>query len=220
MYASGKSALFSLLLLLLTSTVAYSQRELVFEFCTGVPYNVPLPLTIYQSGQPDISITAHYYSEPFVVPISWVWRIGYWSENCAWEFEANHHKMFLENLPQEVQVFSISHGLNVLTINRAWCLDSYVLRVGAGIGLAHPENVVRGKILAEDRGILGLGYYVGGPAISVSAGKRLTLSGGLFFILEGKLFGSYSYTPIADGNADVVGLTLQATFGLGYRMGL
>lgn len=200
----------------LSLNVTAAQQELSVEFYTGVPYNIPLPLTIHQTGQADISATAHYYSEPFVVPISWVWRISYWSDRRAWELEAVHHKIFLDNKPQEIQEFAISHGLNIITINRAWDMDGYQFRVGAGVAVTHPEVTIRGKTLAEDQGILHLGYYISGPALNVAVGKRIYLVSNLFLAFEAKAFSSYLSIPVEDGTADVYHVAFQASFGLGY----
>ncbi len=206
--------------LILASTVlagtASSQESLVIELATGLPYNVPLPLAIHQAGAPDLRVTAHYSSEPFVVPISWVWRIGYWSGNTGWEFEAIHHKVFLDNRPREIGEFSISHGLNILTVNRAWEIADFLLRVGGGIALTHPENIIRGKTLPEDKGIFGMGYYISGPALNISAGKHFALLGNLTGLLELKAFSSFASIPVVDGDASFYHIAFQLSFGLGY----
>jgi hypothetical protein len=203
-----------------TATAGEQDRTLMLEFFTGVPYNIPLPLVIRQSGQPNIDVIAHYFSEPFVVPISWVWRVGYWSGNSGWEFEAIHHKVFLDDPPQEIQEFSVSHGLNFLLINRVWNLDSYALRVGGGVPLTHPETTVRGKTHPEDEGIFHMGYYVSGPAVAFSAGRLFALLGDLSLDVEAKAFSSFISVPIAEGNAHFSHLSLQFSFGLGYRIPL
>lgn len=203
--------------LLLYAAEADAQQKWSFELCGTMPYNVSLPLVIRQSGQPDIDLTARYRSEPLVTPVCWVWRIGHWSDNRSWELQAIHHKLYLENVPPEVQSFSISHGLNLITINRGWFLSDYVVRVGAGIALAHPrEYQVRGKPFPEDQGIFGMGNYVSGPALIAGGGKQLRLTGGLFFIIEAMAAASYADVPVKDGNAHVYNVVFQINFGLGY----
>ena len=100
-----------------------------------LPYNVPLPLTISQVGEQDISLTAHYRSDPFEIPIYWNWRISYWDDNHAFEIEATHHKIFLKNTTPEIQEFSISHGFNTITFNYAWKDYGFVFRAGFGLVL-------------------------------------------------------------------------------------
>jgi hypothetical protein len=197
---------------------AGAQERWTFELCGTVPYNVPLPLTIRQSGQPDINLTGRYSSKPFVTPVCWVWRIGRWSNQRSWELQAVHQKLYLDNRPPEVGSFSVSHGLNLVTINRGWLLDEYMVRGGAGIVLAHPEGTVRGKSLSEDRGILGMGYYVSGPVVMIGTARRFRLVGELFLDLEVMSALSCSDVPIADGDARVYNLVVQVNFGLGYSV--
>lgn len=207
--------LFSLGLLMFASE-GKAQRQWTFELCGMIPYNLPLPLVIRQSARPDIDLTARYRSEPFITPFCWVWRVSHSSENHLWEFQAIHHKLYLENKPQEVESFSISHGLNLITINRGWQLDNYIVRIGAGVVLAHPESTIRGKPFPENRGIFGMGYYLSGPAVAAGAGKQFHLVDGLFLTFEAMATASYADVPVKDGNARVYNFVLQANFGFGY----
>jgi hypothetical protein len=195
-----------------------AQQQWTFELSGMVPYNVPLPLTIHQAGESDISVTARYFSEPFKTPICWVWQIARWTDQTSWELQAIHHKLYLENNPPEVESFSVSHGLNLVTVNRGWRLGEYVVRGGAGIVLAHPEGSIRGKSFSEDQGILGLGYYVSGPAFVVGGGKRFRLVGDLFRGLEAMSAISYADTPISDGDAHLYNVVFQVNLGLGYSI--
>ena len=204
-----------IIFLYLISGEASAQNKLVFEIGSGIPYNFSLPLTIRQNGERTIKQTAEFDSRPFEIPIFWDWRIGYWSGSNGWELEAIHHKLFLRNKPPEVQQFDISHGINFVIINRCFLKDGFIFKAGAGISLAHPENVVRGKKLDEQRGIFEQGYYISGPALLFSAGKRLYLIEKIFFSVEAKLALSYSNVPVADGTADVYNIAAMITFGIG-----
>ena len=204
-----------IIFLTLISGKTSAQSKLVFEIGTGIPYNFPLPLTIKQNGESTIQQTAEFDSRPFEIPILWDLRISYWSGSNGWELEAIHHKLFLRNKPTEVQQFDISHGINLVIINRCFLKDDFIFKAGAGISLAHPENVVRGKKLDEQRGIFEQGYYVSGPAFLFSAGKRLYLIEKIFFSVEAKLALSYSNVPVADGTADVYNIAAMITFGIG-----
>ncbi len=205
--------------LLACATEGNAQDRWDFEIGITVPDNVPLPLVIRQSGRPDLSLTASYSSRPLEIPVCWIWRISRWSGDAGWELQAVHHKLFLENTPPEVGEFSVSHGLNLITANRSWRLGEFVARIGAGIALSHPENTVRGRRLREDRGIFGMGYYVGGPALTVGVGTSYTLPGNLFFSYEGMMSGSYSNVPVDGGSADVWNVALHANFAVGYSPG-
>ncbi len=214
MRLSGCKFVFILFIFYAAEDLAQSQWS--FELCTGLPFNIPTPLGISQSGQEDIHLTAQYYSEPFVTPYFWIWRISIISGGELWSLEAVHHKIFLRNKPKEVTVFSISHGLNIITLNRGWILNDFILKAGAGIVIAHPENTVRQKELNEDRGIFTWGYYLSGPACNFSLGKNLYLSSWLYVTCEIKLLGSYSYIPAAEGNAKVLNAAAVLSAGIGF----
>lgn len=186
------------------------------EFCTGAPTNVSLPLTVRQRGEPDLRLIARYDSNPSTVPIYWMWRISHWTDSSGLEFEAIHHKIFLANIPPEITFFAVSHGLNLLTLNRAWRMSRYIVRAGIGIGLVHPENTVRGKKLGEDGGILGWGYYVTAPSFLCSVGKETILSDSYFVTTEAIVAGSFSRIDVVDGSADVYNLAVHVVIGLGY----
>ncbi len=192
-----------------------AQNKFVFELATGIPYNFPMPLTIRQAGENNIHLTAQYDSRPFEVPIFWDWRIGYWNNTTGWELEAIHHKLFLNNKPSEIQQFDISHGINLVIINRCFIKDGFILKAGAGISLTHPENIIRSQKLSEDSGIFNQGYYVSGPAVLFSGGKRFYFQENIFVIIESKLALSYSNVPIANGNSDVYNVAVMLTFGIG-----
>jgi hypothetical protein len=195
-----------------------------FEFSGGLPYNFTTPLTIQQANEPTLRINARYRSEPFRSPIYYLWRIGRWQDKRAWELEFVHHKLFLENRPPEVQEFSISHGLNMVLVNRAFekqLLQKYpfILRLGAGIILAHPENTVRGQSLDQEGGLFGWGYYISGPVLNVSLAKRFYLLEKLYINTEFKFNPSVSWVPVANGQATVWNLPVAIAFGMGFDLG-
>ncbi len=196
----------------------FSQQKFNFEFYCGLPLNIPMPLTINQNGERPLSLTARYASLPFNIPIFWIWRLSLYSENNGWEFEAVHHKMFLENKPSEVQQFDISHGLNLIFINRVWQTEEFIFRFGAGVAVAHPENEIRNKKLDEDKGILNLGYYISGPAINLSIGRHIDVTEFFYFSAETRINAAYAVVPIADGDSNVYCLSLQAVFGFGIKI--
>lgn len=183
------------------TSALHSQTRLSFVCGTTVPVNIPMPLAIHQRGEPDIQMTARYASEPFAVPICWIWRIGYWSGRSAWELEAIHQKLVLENTTPEVESFGISHGWNLVTINRAWDLKKFEFRFGCGVVLTHPESVIRGKQFDEAGGIFGLGYFVSGPVVTVGVGTTVTLWGNIFVAVEGKAAFSCARVYVAEGHA-------------------
>lgn len=189
------------------------------ELHFGYANNLPSRLTIKQNGYPDIVLTARYYSEPFISPYYWLWRISYRKdEKQKFEFEAVHHKIYLKNTTSEVEAFGISHGLNLLILNRVHILK-HQFHVNYGIGgvLAHAESTIRGKSLPEKgRGILGMGYYMSGIALNLSAGKYFNLSERFYINTEVRFNPSYTVVPVVDGKAYVWNYAYQAIAGVGY----
>jgi hypothetical protein len=205
-------------MLIIRPSVALAEYS--FEVFMGTQFNLRTPLTIEQKGEEKIEIdSAEYDSEAFTGFNSpyYAWRIGLWDNNRAWEFELVHEKLILKNKPDEVQHFEISHGYNLITINRAWAYPKFIVRVGGGIVLTHPETTVRNK----DKGYhdeFPEGFYVSGPTAQVAVGKRFGLWRGLFGVLETKFTASYAKdVPIADGDADVPNAAFHVLFGLGYE---
>jgi len=186
------------------------------EAFLGSAKSIATPLSILQCGEERISHLARYDTKPFEESPYYAWRISKWSQNRAWEFELVHHKLFLSNPPDEVQSFNISHGYNLITINRAWLRRGFILRVGAGIVAAHPETTVREKRLFWKRGFDN--FYLAGITIQFAAGRKFTIWGKFFGVFEAKFTASYAVVPIQDGNAYVPNVAFHGLFGLGIEL--
>ncbi len=84
---------------------------------TGLQYNVPMPIVIRQTGQPDLRLTARFSTRPFFeVPYYGV-KVGVTRKLWAGELELVHHKLYLDNRPPEVDTFEITHGYNPILLN-------------------------------------------------------------------------------------------------------
>jgi len=196
------------LLVIMTPTDVQSAWTL--EVFGGLPWNMPTPLSIHQCGEERIYLTARYNTKPYERPPYYSLRIAKWTQNHGWELELIHHKLYLSNQPLEVQRFEISHGYNLITINRVLVYRNFIWRKGAGIVIAHPETVIRGKKLPWGKGLNG--FYVSGPVLQVAIEKKLSVWDGLFVALEGKLTASYTVIPIRDGNAYVSNVAVHGLF--------
>jgi hypothetical protein len=198
---------------ILTSSAAQSKWGV--EAFLGDAYCFNTSLTIKQAGYEDIKLSARYATDSFQQPFYYALRLSHWSNKRSWEIEFIHLKIKLKNTTAEVQNFEISHGYNILTINRAWDIRKAIVRVGLGVVIAHPESIIRDKRFPETGGFNG-GYYITGPIIQFGAGKGFRLIGGLFMTLEGKLTAAYAKVPIVDGHAYVPHLGIHGLFGLKY----
>lgn len=182
---------------------------------TGLQYNVPLPLIIRQNGSPDIKLTARYDTKPFAEVPYYDIKLGMARRSWAFELELVHHKLYLVNLPPEVDTFEITHGYNPLLLNcvRDWA--GFELRGGAGVVITHPQTTVRGLRFPETGGVLG--WFVSGPALQVSFGREFGFGPRFFAGLEGKAVGAWARVPIVDGSADVPNVSLHALVSAGWR---
>jgi hypothetical protein len=188
-----------------------------FQLFGGAPYNFNLPLTVHQSGFPDLHVTGNYDSRPFEVPYYYAWRIGAWKETEGWELELVHNKLYLDDKPPEIQEFSISHGYNLFTANRAWERKGFIFRAGLGVVITHPETTIRGRSFPQDGGLSG-GYYLSGPTVQCAAEKRFRLWRWIIGSLEAKLTASYARIPVEGGHADVPNVAIHGLFGLGLEL--
>ncbi len=131
--------------------VAQAQTFTV-EAMGGSAYNFPTPLTVSQSGYPDIRFSAHYDTKPFgpFYPY-YSWRASFWNEDKdqAWEVTQVHHRLFLANNPPEIQFFAIHFGYNLYMAGHAWKRHGFVYHVDGGILICSPENTVRGQKLDD-----------------------------------------------------------------------
>jgi hypothetical protein len=192
-----------------------SGADWAFEFHLGTAYNVPMPLVISQQGQPDINMIAKYRTDAFTPPVYWDWRFSRWKDGKSWEFEAIHHKLYLDNTTTDVSRFGISHGFNFIIINRGYDYNNFRLRVGGGLVFSHPESVVRGLKWGEAGDPLDMGYRLSGPLINFAVAKPIHLTNHLFINIEGRTTMAYSRVPVVNGHADVFNIALQIVAGMG-----
>jgi hypothetical protein len=213
-----KHFIFIVTFILISQTFLFAQSRWTFELHGGEVYNVPMPLTIIQQGYPDLKLTARYHTEALTLPVYWDWRFSRWQNNKSWEFEAIHHKLYLENTTPEIQKFNISHGFNMLLINRGYDKKTFRYRAGVGIVLAHPESNIRGKEFGNSSDDWDMGYYLSGPVLNVAIGKPIRLGGRFYINTEARTTFAYSYIKIAEGHANVYNLAFHLVLGIGVDL--
>jgi hypothetical protein len=188
-----------------------------FEFLLGGSLHLSPELVIEQRGEEALRCEGPLRSEPLRRPIYWALRVTRGGDRAAWGLELLHDKVVLADPPDEVQVFSITHGLNGLTLQRVWRHRDWEGRIGAGPVLAHAESEVRHERLAETGGILGSGYYLTGPAVTAGAGRRLPLGGPFSLTIEARGGVARVAVPVAHGEARFIDWSLHLLAGVGFR---
>jgi hypothetical protein len=204
--------------LLLAGPAAAAPRFAV-EVFAGSAFSFPTPLTIRQEGYPELTVAAAFYdTRPFTGHAPYyAWRLALLDDAGGWELQHLHHKLVLRNRPPEVQLFAVTHGFNIVVVNRAFTVGDITLRAGAGMVIGHPESTVRGWTLDSERGGIVAGYHLSGAALHVSAGRRFVLGAGFSLCVEAALTGAYTEMAVAGGNASVPNVALHWLAGLGWR---
>jgi hypothetical protein len=207
------------LLVLLPAPALRAQPEWSFEARVGGAWNAPMPIVIRQDGQENLRFSPTWSTRSFEPPIYYGWRITRWGEQSGWALDLAHHKLHIEDPPPEVQHFAISHGYNLLTVQRLEGRDGWQYGLGLGAVLAHPESRVRGQSLDEKGGPFGEGYYLSGPTAAALLAYSRDLQGGLFITFETRVTMSHASVPIAGGDAEVPNFAVHGTIGLGWTLG-
>ena len=195
----------------------YAQQNYYLEIFSGAAENLRCPLIIKQKDQPAISTKAEYSTRPFDKPYYYIVKFGFSTFKTDWQIQFIHHKLYLENLPADVQHFEITHGYNMLTLNKIFELRKFYFLIGAGIILPHAQSEVRHKKLLSSGGILGSGYYITGPVVLLGIGKNYQLIKRLYLSIEGQIACSVAQVPIAEGEAEVTNLSMHGLLGFGYE---
>ncbi len=200
-------------------TPTAAAKSWTFELFAGTSWSAPTPLTIWQSGQPDIVTMAHYSTKPWTGSPYYAVRIARWKGKKAWAFDLTHQKLYLDDPPADVQHFEVTHGYNLLHISRVWDVNEWLLSVGGGVVFTHPENTVRNlDFYPESGGTLGGGYYLDGVSVMGAVGRHVTIAGPLFATGLGKFTLSNATVRVVDGGAEVPNVAFHFNLGLGVRL--
>jgi hypothetical protein len=196
--------------------VTAQQTQWSLEVFGGSALSLPTPLRVDQDGEARVRLTARYATRPWRDAPYYAYRVGRHSGSRGWELELVHHKLYLRDPPTEVQHFEVTHGYNLILVNRVARRGRWIGRIGLGPVIGHPENEVRGRRLDSGRGGLGGGYYLSGVAGQVAGSHRLPLGAGFSLVAEAKVTGAYASVPIAGGDATVPNVAAHGLVGIGY----
>ena len=188
-----------------------------FEARLGGAWNAPLPIVFRQQGHDDVRVNARWRAEALKPPIYYACRLATWRGGGGWALDFTHDKLRLEDPPPEVRSFSISHGYNLVTVQRWGERGGW--RYGAALGtvLAHPEGEIRGQRIEGAGGSFG-GYHLAGPTAGVLAGRSRFLRSRLYATGEAMLTLSFARLPIPGGTARIPNLAAHVTVGLGWSV--
>lgn len=147
--------------LLLLSTQSPALAFWSFEGSLGTAHNFDTRLRIDQEGQEPLRVDGRYSTRPLTSPQYYGVRVSRWTGGRGWEFALIHDKLYLRNPPPQVESLSISHGFNLLTLNRAVQTPVLTYRFGAGAVVTHLEGHVRGTVYDGPYDLAGLTVLAG-----------------------------------------------------------
>jgi hypothetical protein len=144
--ASGRRRLAGLTagLLLAHACPLHAEPGWRFEVRLGDAWNAPLPIVLRQAGYEDLRLEPSWSTHAFEPPLYYGWRITRWRAGAGWALDLTHHKLHLEHPPPQVQRFEISHGYNLLTLQRLTEHGGWLHGFGAGVVVAHPARSAAG----------------------------------------------------------------------------
>lgn len=157
------------------------------EAYVGDAYNFRTRLEIEQDGGYSRSLRADYETRGFERPLYYMVRAARWQEARAWEAALIHHKLYLRNPPDGVTALSISHGFNIVSVNRAARAGQWSYRLGAGPVVTHAEAVING--VAYDGP-----YKLSGAALLAGGGRRFEVGKSVF--LSAELMATAAYASV------------------------
>jgi hypothetical protein len=154
-----------------------------------------------------LSIDADYETRSFEGPLYYSIRAG----SAFWDMELIHQKIYLQNPSGELQGFAISHGYNLLLLNYARQAGDFILRIGGGAVLAHPEVRFRETSFEP-------GYNLTGPAFQISVQKKFLVSNTLFLTGEAKFTAARASFSINEHKISAPNIALHVLFGFGGQL--
>jgi len=192
--------------------LASEQTTWSLEILIGDAYNLASRTQIEQVQVGEASFSGDYDTHGFEGPLHYACRIARWRRDRAWELQLLHHKLYLRNRPQAVEALSVSHGFNIVTLNRAYEFSGWRVRVGAGPVVAHPEARI------GDASYNGP-YELAGAAALAGIGRSFALTPRLF--LHAELEMTFGYIDVhPDGSPDlefsIRNPAAHAQVGVGY----
>jgi len=188
-----------------------------FEGLGGDAWETPSRLVVRQQGFEDLRFQARFRTEAFRVPVYWVARLTWWRGDTGWAMDLNHHKLYLENPPPEIQNLSVTHGYNLATIQILRRRGAWHGVVGFGGVLAHPESTVRERKYPESDGFVLPGHSLAGPVVLFGVGAHLRLAGPVFLTVESRATFSTIDAPIERGDFSLRHTAFHVVAGLGLR---
>lgn len=196
-----------------TARCADEKPSWSIDLLVGNAYDASSRTRIEHAALGNVSLGGDYETRGLESPLHYAWRISQWKDTRAWELQLLHHKIFLRNRPTGVAALSVSHGFNIVTLNRAVEHRGWRMRAGLGPVITHAEARILGSSYDGP-------YEIAGAAALLGIGRSIEL--GHHFHLLGEVSATYGYVRAHPNGEPDLTLTirnpaLHAQIGLGYR---
>lgn len=191
----------------------------------GGVYNKKEDVRIEQYQHDDILLPdVQFKTKPFKRPIYYGIRLSRWRHQKAWEISYIHQKLHLDDPPDPIRKFEITHGYNLFYVSHARRLyRALVLRLGVGSVLTNPDVNIGGQSSSEaenkDLPKLLRGYYWRGYTVQIGLAYKFFLSKN--WVLNPQLKLTYAHTPnvpIPNGQVDITNTALHLCLGMEYDL--
>jgi len=182
------------LLLMISCIISTSAQGLTAEVFGGTSWSLPMHLRIEQPGEAPIHFEARYKTRPWHGSPYYAYRLGY----QRWSAELVHHKLYLQNPPNEIEHFEVSHGYNLAMVSRTISFHNSpsIFRIGLGTVIGHPEGSIRGKAINPVHSLLGGGYHISGFCFQAAVGPPVGIAEHWFFRPKFKLTAAWAQMPL------------------------
>lgn len=182
-------------------------------------------LTIKQDIGSDIDFQAKFHSRPFTTPFYYGMRVGRVKGDTAWELEHIHQKLYIDELPKQVQHFEITDGYNLFYLNYAKQLKQDIkIRMGGGVVVAHPQITVNGVETYQKGGGMipkiwdkSSGYQWAGVSAQASIEKSFVIHDKLSISAEAKITHSQADIDLVNGSVKVPNTAFHGLVWLNYQ---
>ncbi|MCW8888339.1 MAG: hypothetical protein OQK25_04690 [Gammaproteobacteria bacterium] len=192
---------------------------------TGAVFNSKEDLLLKQNSNPDIFIpNAQLKTKPLTPPPYYGLRLAREIEGGAWEIEHIHQKLYLDDLPANLQRFEVTDGYNLFYVNRSWTQPEGVeYRVGVGAVIAHPDITIYNQSNHVSGGgaipkIWADGYHWCGVSLQAGYSRSFKRSDRWAIVPEVKLTHSMANIPIYDGSVRLNNTALHLNIGVNYKL--
>ena len=195
---------------------------LSFDLSLGDAYSLNQDISISRKNDSNINFNASFKTNGLKSPQYYSIRFGESIRDIDLEFEFIHHKLYVEDVPSEIDKFEVSDGYNLLLINLIDNLKSNIYyRIGLGTVVTHPDITIEGETNHIKGG--GLipkfwtdGYQWGGVSSQVSLFYKKNISPKVQFNLETKFIYAQARISVVDGSFILPNPSFHFLVGLSF----